>query len=216
MAKQTTLEVKPRTVLGKSTKHLRKEGLIPANIYGHKEAPLPLQVDEIEFARLQRAHGARNVVSLHLPDDKTETVLIRHVQHNPVSGKILHVDFTRVSLRERIESKIPLKFTGVALGVKNEGGVLLHLVDALAVECAASDIVEDIEVDISELSEIDATLYARDVKLPKGYELVTDPEEPIVKVAASRIEAELPEATEAAPAEDAPAPAKSADTSTEA
>jgi len=187
------LAVTPRTVVGKATKRLRRTGLIPANIYGHKEASIAVQIDAHTFDHLRREHGLRNIVSLRLPGKKgTQTVLVRHIQYDPLSGKILHVDFSRVSMQERIEMKIPLHFIGDAPGVKIHGGVLLHLLEALPVECKASDIIEAIEVDLLPLTEIDSILYARDVKLPTGYKLAVDADDPVVKVTAPRVE--LPEA----------------------
>ncbi len=204
MARQTVLEVTPREIAGKATKRLRRAGIIPANIYGYHEASLAVQVDALAFERLQRAHGARSVLSLHLPNAPAQMALIRHVQRDPIAGKVLHVDFSRVSLDESIEVKVPLNFVGVSLAVKNLGGVLLHLIDALPVECRASDIVENIVVDLALLEDIDATIYARDIKLPAHYALAIDAEEPIVKVIAPRTE--LPGATATVPAETGTAP----------
>lgn len=201
MAEQQELAVAPRTVKGKATRHLRKEGIIPANIYGHKEEPLAIQLEALAFEHLRRAHGLRNILLLRLPDGKgTQTALVRKVQHDPVTGKILHIDFGRVSLTERVNVSVPLHFVGEAPGVKIEGGILLHLLDTIQAECAASDLVEFVEVDISSLAQIDDTLFARDVKLPAKYTLVTDPDEAIVKVAAPRTAT----AEEAAPTEAAP------------
>ncbi len=201
MAEQRELAVAPRTVMGKATKRLRKEGIIPANIYGHKEEPQAIQIEELAFDRLRREHGSRNIVALRLPDSSTpQTALIRKVQRDPRTGKILHIDFGRVSLTERVTGSVPLHFVGEAPGVKMESGVLLHLLEALQVECAASDIVEFIEVDISSLAHIDDALYARDVKLPANYTLITDPDEGIAKVAATRAERAEEVAEEAAQA----------------
>jgi large subunit ribosomal protein L25 len=189
MAQTTELAVTPRTIVGKATKRLRVQGLIPANIYGHKEASIAVQIDAHTFDRLRREHGLRNIISLRLPDKKgKQTVLVRHIQYDPLSGKILHVDFSRVSMQERIEAKIPLHFIGEAPGVKLQGGVLLHLLEALPVECRASDIVDAIEVDLSPLTEIDSILHARDIKLPAGYRLTIDANDPVVKVTAPRVE----------------------------
>jgi large subunit ribosomal protein L25 len=180
-------------VVGKATKSLRRTGVIPANIYGHKEDSIAIQIDAHAFDRLRRENGLRSIISLRLPDKKgTQTVLVRHIQYDPLSGKILHVDFSRVSMQERIEMKIPLHFVGEAPGVKLQGGVLLHLLEALPVECKASDIIEAIEVDLSPLTEIDSILHARDVKLPAGYKLAVDADDPIIKLTAPRVE--LPEA----------------------
>ena len=204
MAQQTELEISPREVMGKATKRLRKVGIIPANIFGHHEASQPVQIDAIAFDQLVRAHHATGIIALRQPGNHaTQTALIRHVQHDPRSGKIIHVDFFRVSLRERITSKVPLHFVGEAPAVKLEGGVLLHLMDALDVECEAGDLVEYVEVDITPLTEIDAIIHAGDVKLPTSYTLLTDPKEGIAKVAATR--AEIAEEAAEAPAPATPA-----------
>ncbi|HLH62523.1 MAG TPA: 50S ribosomal protein L25 [Ktedonobacteraceae bacterium] len=207
MAQQTELAISPREVMGKATKRLRKAGIIPANIFGHHEEPQAVQIDAIAFDQLVRGHHATNIIALRLPGDAApQTALIRHVQHDPRSGKVIHVDFFRVSLNERITSKIPLRFAGEAPAVKNEGGVLLHLLDALEIECEAKDLVEYIEVDVTPLTEIDAIIHAGDVKLPENYTLLTDPKEGIAKVAATRAEiAEEAEATEGGAATPAPA-----------
>jgi large subunit ribosomal protein L25 len=208
MVQQREIEVTRRSVFGKQTKKLRHEGKIPGNVYGHGQEPIPVQFDSHTFERLSHAHGLRSIVTLKGLESGVETVLVRHVQREPTKDKILHVDFTRVSMDERIEARLPLHFVGDAPGVKLAGGLLLHLLEALAVECRASEIVEAIEVDITSLTDIDSIMYAREVKLPANYTLVTDPDEPIIKVAASR--ARLPEA------ETAEAPAASTETKPEA
>lgn len=206
MAQQTELEISRREVMGKAVKRLRKEGIIPANIFGHNEASMAIQIDAGAFERLRRSHGSRSVLTLRMSGTKsTQTALIRHVQREPQTSKIIHVDFFRVSLSERIRVKVPLHFTGEAPAVKTENGVMLHLLDAIEIECVARDIPEYLEVDVSGLIEIDAILHASDVKLPANFTLITDPEEGIVKVAATRAEvaeeaAEAAAASEAAPA----------------
>lgn len=211
MAQKVIIEVTPRTVLGKAAKRLRKEGIIPGNVYGHHVESVPVQLSALAFDRLLRQHDTTKVITLQLADHSEETVLVRHVQHDALSGQIIHIDFTRVDAQERIESKVPLNFVGTAPGVKIKSGILLHLVDALAIECAASDLVEHLDVDISSLTEIDATLYARDIPLPSKYTLLADPDEPIVKIAAPRVE-EVAEAAAASETKSAGTPAASENT----
>ncbi len=200
MAERTELLVAQREMVGKAAKHVRSAGLIPANIYGHKEPSQAVQVDALAFEALRRAHKTSGIITLRMDgNSKPQTALVRHIQRNPVNGKILHIDFFRVSLTERIIMKIPLHLVGEAPGVKNEDGVLLHLVDALEVECAARDIVNAFDVDVTSLEHIDDALHASDVALPHGFKLITDPEEAIAKVAATRAE-KAEEAEEAAPA----------------
>ncbi|HLG65992.1 MAG TPA: 50S ribosomal protein L25 [Ktedonosporobacter sp.] len=206
MAQQVELEIAPRKAMGKATRRLRREGIIPANIFGHKEPSQAVQLEALTFERLRRAHGTRSVLALRMDNAAPQTVLIRHIQRSPLTGEILHVDFSRVSMSERVEMKVPLHFVGEAPGVKIEKGVLLHLMEAIAVECRVTDMVEYIEVDVSSLASIDSTLHVSDVKLPRGYNLVSDPEEPIAKIAATRAEvAEEAEAAAETPAEQAPA-----------
>jgi large subunit ribosomal protein L25 len=189
MTQQTVLQISPREVTGKATKQLRKSGIIPANISGHNEESQTVQVEALAFEALKRAHAATSIITLRMSgSNRVQTALVRRVQRDPRSGKILHIDFSRVSLTERITMKVPVRFVGEAPAVKNEGGVLIHLLDAVEVECTASDIVDYIEVDISSLTEIDSILHAEDAKLPANFTLITDPNEGIAKVAATRAE----------------------------
>lgn len=205
MAKQVELAVNPREITGKATKRLRNEGVIPANIYGHGEKPQAVQVTQLDFESLRRGHHTTGVIALKVPGARRpQTALIRRVQRDSVTGGVLHIDFLRVSLRDRIAAKVPLRFEGTPPGVKVEGGVLLHLMEVLEVECAAGDIVDAIEVDVASLEHIDDILHARDVPLPANYTLVTDSEEAVVKVEPPRVE----KAEEAAPAEGAAASAE--------
>ena len=218
MTQQIVLQISPREVTGKATKRLRKSGIIPANISGHKEESQTVQVEALAFEALKRAHGATGIITLRLSgSERVQTALVRRVQRDPRSGKILHIDFSRVSLTERITMKVPVRFVGEAPAVKDEGGVLLHLLDTLEVECTASDIVDFIEVDISALTEIDAILHAEDAMLPANFTLITDPNEGIAKVAATRAEKadETAEAAEEATTAAAPAAETSEETTAE-
>jgi len=217
MAQQTELQISRREVTGKAVKRLRKAGIIPANIFGHHEESMPVQVEAAAFDRLRREHRTKSIIELHMPDGGgVQTALVRHVQYDPRTDKILHIDFFRVSVSERINVRVPLRFVGEAAGVKDQGGVLLHLLDALEIECAAGDIPEYIEVDVTPLAEIDDILHAGDIKLPENFALLTDPNESIAKIAETRAEkveeaAEAAEAPAPASAEGAPAPAPTAE-----
>lgn len=203
MAKKVQLSVSRRETFGKANKRLRKGGAIPANLGGHRLEALPIQLDAIDFERLTRAHNATKVITLAMPDKKTETALIRHVQHDPRSGKIVHIDFERVSLTETVTVSAPLHFVGEAPGVKIEGGVLLPILETLEIECTANNIPESIDVDVSSLTEINSMLHAESIALPKGIKLITDPGEIVVKVNAPTVvpveePAETEESAEAA------------------
>lgn len=208
MTQPIELEVARRDALGKAAKRLRKAGMIPANIFGHHEDSIPIQIDAVAFERLRRTRGTRGIITLKMDgQDDAHTALIRHVQRDPVSGHILHIDFFRVSMSDRITIKVPLHLTGEAPAVKVESGVLLHLLDSLEIECRASDIPDSFSLDVSSLAAIDDILYAKDVPLPENITLLTDPDEPVAKVGATRAEVaeEAEEAAEAA--SETPAPA---------
>ncbi|HVB25838.1 MAG TPA: 50S ribosomal protein L25 [Ktedonobacteraceae bacterium] len=216
MAEKVEIVVTPREATGKAAKNLRKVGLLPANIYGHHENSQAIQIEVREFERILRLHAATGLINLRQSGDgAVQTALIRHVQHDPRSGKPIHIDFFRVSMNERLSVKVALHFVGEAPGVKNEGGVLLHLLDTIEVEGMASDLPEFIEVDISSLTEIDSILHAGDVKLPEGFTLNTDANEGVAKIAATRAE-KAEEAEGAATAEAATENAGSAGANTEA
>src|SRR5205085_11740884 len=158
MGQQTELVIAPRTVTGKASKHLRKAGIIPANISGHNQPSQAVQIDVHAFEQLRKAHATKGILLLKLGNAAPQMALIRQVEYNPINGKILHVNFARVSLNESITIKVPLHLIGEPPAVKNEGGVLLHLLDALEVECLASELIDSIDVDVSGLAEIDDML----------------------------------------------------------
>jgi large subunit ribosomal protein L25 len=209
MVEKKELAVALRTTVGKDNKKLLKAGIIPGNISGHNQESQPVQVDALAFATLRRNHAATGVIQLIMANAPAQMVLIRHVQHAPTTGKAIHIDFSRVSMDELITAKVPLRFVGESPSVKNKGGVLLHLLDTVEAECPASNIAEYFEVDISSLTEIDAILYARDIKLPEKYKLITSLDESVAKIAATR--AELAAAATPAVADEAVAPTETKD-----
>lgn len=211
MPQEVVLEIQPRSVLGKANKRLRKAGMLPANIFGRNEASQAVQLDAHAFEMLVKGHHGTNVITLRVPETGvTETALIRHVQHEPRSGKPIHIDFLRVSLTDRVTVKVLLHFIGESPAVKNEGGVLLHLLDALEVETEAGSIPEYIEVDVSPLAQIDDLIHAEAIVLPSNVTLITEASEPVVKVAATRAEV-AEEAGEAAATPAAETPAQAAE-----
>ena len=187
MANQSSLQVAPRSVLRKHVKRLRREGIIPANIYGRHEPSQALQVDSHTFERFLAGHPLTRVVNLQVDSHGgTLNALVRHISRSPRTGKVLHIDFLRVSMSEPITMRVPVRLTGEAPAVKVEGGVLLHLLDTIEVEALPADLPNSLELDISKLMELDASLHVRDLAVPAKITLLSDPEEPVVKVIAPR------------------------------
>jgi large subunit ribosomal protein L25 len=196
MAESVLLVTKPRTSHGThAARRLRKEGMIPAVVYGHKEEVLSVSLARDDLLKALR-HGAR-VVDLQAAG-KQEKALIRDVQYDHLGHEVLHVDFARVSADERIKIQVPIELRGVAPGV-TAGGLLNQALHTLEIECPALKVPESIRVNIGEL-QIDGVIHVRDLKLPEGVTATVDPEVIVVQVSAPLVEAEAPAA---APAEQA-------------
>lgn len=179
----------------------RREGQIPAVVYKEGEKAVSIQVGERELTRALHTKAGENVlISLQLAG-KENVVLIKELQHHPVSHSIVHVDFHQVSLTKKITVSVPLAFKGESIGVKQAGGVLEHVRWEVEVECLPTEIPAEIPVEISNLA-LGQTLHVRDVVLPEGVRCVTDPDQPVVGCVEPKAE-EVP-----VPAEEGAAPAE--------
>ena len=170
MAKQVKLKAEPRNATGRlASRKLKARGIVPAVIYGGKHKSQALQVLERDInAMLSHASGENILVELEIAGEKTgRTALLQEVQHSPVRGDVVHVDFHAISMDEKIEASVPLEALGMATGVKNFGGLLEQNVRGLAIECLPKDLPDKITVDVSALNIGDA-IHVRDIKLPDG------------------------------------------------
>jgi len=170
MAKQVKLKVEPRTATGRSAaRRLKARGIVPAVVYGGKEKSQPLQVSARDInAMLSHASGENILVELEIAGHKeTRTALLQEVQHSPVGGDVLHVDFHAISMDEKIQADVPLEALGLATGVKNFGGLLEQNLRVLPIECLPRDLPDKITVDVSALN-IGDSIHVRDIKLPSG------------------------------------------------
>ena len=196
-------QARPRATKG-TTKSLRKSGRVPAVAYGEKDAPWPLSVDEKSVQTILRSQGGRNALINLKIGTSSHTVLIKEIQRHPITRALQHVDFHRVSLKQKIETKVPLHVKGEAPGVKLGGGVLEHLVREVRVRCLPTEIPAMLEVDISNL-QLNQAIRAKDLALPKGVEILMDAESVIVHVITVHIVEETPAVPEAAAAGTTPA-----------
>src|SRR6266436_3650026 len=170
MAKQVKLAAERRETTGRSAMRILKQrGIIPAIVYGGKDKPQPLQVSRRDISvMLSHASGENILVELEIAGEKSSRIaMIQEIQHSPVGGDVLHVDFHAVSMDEKIEADVPLEATGIANGVKNFGGLLEQSLRILAVECFPKDLPVKITVDVSALN-IGDSIHVRDIKLPSG------------------------------------------------
>lgn len=183
---QVKLEAKLRKDLGKEAgKRLRTKGLIPAIFYrkGEKSTPLILERKVLEKV-LHTEAGENVIVNLKIAGDekgRDKTCIIKEIQHNPVNGDILHIDFNQISLTEALKVNVPITTKGEAIGVKQEEGVLEHVLWEVQVECLPTQIPEKIEIDITNLKVGDA-FFVKDIVAPKGVKILNDSELRVVAV----------------------------------
>lgn len=192
--KELKLPVERRAKLGTTgAKALRTAGKIPAVVYGHGNTPEHIAVDAHTFEELLH-HGGRNAI-LTLTDGgrKHQTALVRELQLDPVSRRIIHADLQRVSADETISARLPIVTIGVAEGVKGFGAVMDVITHELEVEGPANRIPEHLEVDVTQLGVHDH-VTAADITLPNDFKLLTPPETIVVSIEPSRTARELEEA----------------------
>jgi large subunit ribosomal protein L25 len=202
MAKQVKLKAEMRTAVGRSAaRKLKAIGSVPAVVYGGKGKPQPLQVSARDInAILSHAAGENILVELEIAGEKANrTALVQEIQHSPVGGNILHIDFHAVSMDEKIHADVPLEPTGVANGVKNFGGLLEQSLRSLPIECLPRDLPDRITVDISALNIGDA-IHVRDIQLPNGVAAKAQPDLTAFSVVAPAVEEEPVVAAEGAAA----------------
>ena len=190
MATQVKLTAVRRTALGRSAvRKLKAAGSVPAIIYGSKDKPEPLQVSRRDVsAMLSHASGENILVELEV-EGATRLALVQEVQHAPLGGAILHIDFHAVSMDETIEADVPLEPTGIANGVKNFGGLLEHSLRSLTIECLPRDLPDVISVDVSALNIGDA-IHVREIVLPTGVTAKTPADLTAFSVMAPTVEEE--------------------------
>jgi large subunit ribosomal protein L25 len=169
---------------------LRREGKLPAVVYGRKFEALPIALDSLEFQRVAKDAGTSNLIELSVNNSKFK-VLINEIQIDPISGANIHADLLKVNMKEKIHAEIPLEFIGTSPAVLDLEGSLITPVDSIEVECLPGDLMSEIKVDISVLDDFEKNLKVSDLSLPEGIEILSDPEEVIAFVQEPRSEEEI-------------------------
>jgi len=188
--KRLELEVSKRDVTGKKVRFLRRQGVIPANIYGHGIDSTAINVDARSLKHLLAHVGSTDLIDLNIGDSKNALrVLVRQVQRNPITDDLLHVDFYQVRMDEKIKADVPIAFIGEAPVLKKvKNSSVLHLIDSLHIEALPDDLPHSIEIDVSSLEELDSTIHVKDIQLGDRITLLSDPEQMAVKVIEARKE----------------------------
>jgi len=190
------LTAQTRNQLGKSVKTLRTSGFLPAVMYGEGVPAQPLAISYKEFMVALNAAGESTLVKLDV-DGKSFNVLIHDVSYDPVSDLPVHADFHAVRMDKVIRTHVPLEFVGESPAVKNDGGVLVKVVQELEVEALPQNLPHELTIDLSSLVSIGSTLHVKDILLPVGVTLIADADETIAVVDAPRSEEALAELSQA-------------------
>lgn len=200
MPERATLQAQKRTVLGKRVRQLRRQGILPGNVFGNRQhASVPVQIDGNEFAHTLKSHGRTTIYRMVIsPDGGEETVLVRHIEREPVSGAIQHVDFMHVEMNQPLRVKVPIHLTGVAPAIKAFDGILLHQLDSVEVEALPNDLPDALTLDISGITELNTPLYVRDIAALSRVTILTPEDEGVVTVTPPRVAVAEEAAPEAA------------------
>lgn len=177
----------------------RREGLIPAVMYGHGEEPLALAIPQRAFELAMKAAGGGNVIIGLKLGGADQTAIIREVQRDPVSHNIIHLDFQHISLTEKVKVEVTLHLTGTPDGVKSGGGVLEMITRTVEIECLPTDLPQSVDVDVTRLN-IGDSIHVSDLAIP-NVTILSDPGLTIATVVPPTKQVEVTGGEPAAPAE---------------
>jgi large subunit ribosomal protein L25 len=194
------LAVEKRSLFGRKVKKLRKEGILPANIYGKDFKSVSVQLPLDEFKKALSAVGETGIVGLKL-NGQTIPALIHHVQFDPTNEQPLHADFLKVNFAEKVTATVPIEFVGESPAEKSGEGVVVRQMNEVEVEALPTDLPDKIAVDISSLATVNSSIKVEDLPIDRSkIEIKANPEQIVVNVAPPTKE-EAPSPPEAAPAE---------------
>jgi len=179
--KREELKADVRTISGKQVKHLRREGVTPANIFGKNFTSVSIQIPVKDFEPVYTKVHETGLVDLAVGKD-VYPVLIHNVQRHPISGDVIHVDFYKVNLKEKVKTSIPVIGIGEAKAEKDKIGALMQSLNEVEVEALPAELPENIEINVEHLAEIDDHILVSDIKAPSGVEILTSPDSTIFRI----------------------------------
>lgn len=186
--KTLLLKVQKREAMKKKLNTLREKEIVPAVIYGHKIKNTNVQVSMHDFIKVHRVAGESTLFDLEINDEKPVKVIIKDIQRDPVKGDIIHIDFHQVSMTEKLQAQIPLKFIGIAPAIKTFGGVFVTQKESLSVKCLPQDLVSDIEVDVTSIVNLEDSIKIKNIKVPEKIEVLDNPEDIVAAVIVTKEE----------------------------
>ena len=200
-----TLELEPRTVVGKKVRQLRRQGITPTHLYGMGIDPLNLQAESAAVQRIVVQAGGNVPVSVTVKGhQKPYFAFIREVQRHPLTESILHVDFYQVTMTEVMQAEVPIYLAGEAPAVRMLNGVLFQALHSFRVECLPLDVPQYVELEIVQLDDFEKALHISDIRVGDKVTILNDPQEVVARVNAPRVAVEE-EGIPVAEGEEAPA-----------
>jgi large subunit ribosomal protein L25 len=201
MADEILLTAQPRELIGKKVKQLRRNGMIPAVVYGsHLDKPLSLKIEEKALLAVVAKAGRNRLIRLGL-DGEQRMVLTRQVQRNPITGRLVHVDFQEVSMTEKTTSQVPLVLVGASPAVARGEGLLIHGINTVEIRALPGDLPSSIEADVSGLADLNQAITVGELKVSDKIEILTPRDEMVAKVVPVKEEVITEEVPAAAAAE---------------
>jgi len=191
MTENNAITFNNRNVLGKKVKHLRRQGLTPVHMYDSTGSSYSLQVETKTLYQILATYGKTSPVTIRIGEED-HSAFVREVQRHPVSEQIIHVDFLEVDLNKSIRTQVPVVLAGESSAVRLYGGIVNQLIYSLEIECLPKDIPSSIDIDISGLDEIDASVLVSDIDLGANVTITSSLQENVVRIQAPRKAEELP------------------------
>jgi large subunit ribosomal protein L25 len=185
------IAVTARAASGKHNRRLRTTGVVPGVLFGKSTGSIPVQVEAKLLETLYRAAGRTSIVNVSVDGGRPTSAIIKGLQRNPLTGKILHVDLFAVDLRQEMTADIPLALTGASPAVEQDGAILFMSLDHLKVKALPADLPHEITVDLSSLVDLEATIHVRDLVVDHKVTVLNDADDLVAKVTPPRAEEEI-------------------------
>jgi large subunit ribosomal protein L25 len=183
------LKATTREVRGKKVRFLRREGIIPAHLFGHGIESVALQCDAAELQHILTQAGKTRLIGIMLDKaKKPRNVVVRETQRDPLTGRLLHVDFYQVRMAEKIKVEVPIVLVGEAPALKGKGNMLIQELNSLTIECLPDRILDSVEVDLSCLAGAEQAIHVKDITLGEGISVLDDPEHIVARISVLPVE----------------------------